>query len=142
MRINWEVDVNKLRRKKCFPLVVPCLWGLMMRSFFSCVSNIFMSPLWIHWSLSILVIIVLLYFFYIHTSSICSPDVFFFLFQFCYVAQVVLINKYIEQKMAILKIWKSTCPKFCPNVFFNMFPNITTFYPIAQIWTQLINLYM
>jgi hypothetical protein len=27
MRINWEVDVNKLRRKKCFPLVVPCLWG-------------------------------------------------------------------------------------------------------------------
>jgi hypothetical protein len=32
--------------------------------------------------------------------------------------------------------------QICPNVFFNMFPNITTFYPIAQIWTQLINLYM
>jgi hypothetical protein len=45
-------------------------------------------------SLSILVIIVLLYLFNIHTSSICSPDVFFFP-QFCDVAQVVIINKYI-----------------------------------------------
>ncbi len=36
----------------------------------------------------------------------------------------------------------SSCAKFCPNVFFNTFPNVTTFYPIAQIRTQLINSYM
>jgi hypothetical protein len=51
--------------------------GLMMRNFFLSVSNIFMSPLWIHWSLLILVIIVVLYFFNIHTSSIFTQFLFF-----------------------------------------------------------------
>jgi hypothetical protein len=48
-----------------------------------------------------------------------------------------LLNLFASTSQFILII-----SQICPNVFSNMFPNITTFYPIAQIWTQLINLYI